>query len=73
MTGGRVHLASKTSGFGIWKNIRSIHGAVAHGGEQVGTMGRREDGVMPSSTRGVLPWKLPVLGFWSCAVVRHVI
>ena len=28
--------------------------------------------VMASSTRGVLPWKLPVLGFWSCAVVRHV-
>lgn len=38
-TGGRVHLASRTSGFGIWKNIRSIHGEVAHDGEQVGTMG----------------------------------
>lgn len=58
-TGGRVRLASRTSGFSIWKNIRSIHGEVAHDGEQVGTMGLEGGWSAAKSNRGVLPGKLP--------------
>lgn len=72
VTGRRVHLASKTSGFGIWKNIRPFMEKQPTAGSRWVRWGWREDGVMPSSTGGVLPWKRPVLGFWSRAAVRHV-